>query len=92
MKALTEFEMGDYAEYIDDYLKKLPENVGWRRLQIEETVAEAAVGAMGTSRFVKDGEIRLYTKSGGILVGTIENGTIKLQVPGRKALVFNKTE
>lgn len=41
---------------------------------------------------VKGDEIRLHTKSGGILVGTIENGTIKLQVPGRKALVFKKTE
>lgn len=41
---------------------------------------------------VKGDEIRLDTKSGGILIGTIKNGTIKLQVPGRKALVFNKTE
>jgi hypothetical protein len=39
---------------------------------------------------VKDNEIRLHTKSGGVLVGKIQGDTIEIVFPGLKIRRFNK--
>ena len=41
---------------------------------------------------VKDNAIRFHTKSGGIIVGKIENGTIRVKIPGKKMMVFKKVD
>ena len=41
---------------------------------------------------VKDKEIRFHTKSGGIIVGKVEKGTIELRIPGKKMMVFKKVD
>lgn len=41
---------------------------------------------------VKNNEIRLHTKSGGVLVGKIQEGIIEIVFPGSKIRRFNKQE
>jgi len=41
---------------------------------------------------VKNNEIRLHTKSGGVLVGKIQENTIEIVFPGSKIRRFNKQE
>ncbi len=39
---------------------------------------------------IKDSEIWLSTKAGGIIIGTIHKDTIKITLPGAKAMSFKK--
>jgi hypothetical protein len=41
--------------------------------------------------YVKRGELRVNTKSGGVMVGRIDRDTIRMTLPGSKALTFRKT-
>jgi hypothetical protein len=41
---------------------------------------------------VKNNEIRLHTRSGGVLVGKIQEDTIEIVFPGSKIRRFNKKE
>ncbi|BDQ34993.1 hypothetical protein [Pseudodesulfovibrio portus] len=36
-----------------------------------------------------DGKLWLHTKTGGVLQGTVEDGTIRLDLPGIRDLTFN---
>ncbi len=42
--------------------------------------------------YIKGGELRINTKGGGIIVGTVENGGIHITLPGSKALYFKKIQ
>ncbi len=42
--------------------------------------------------YVKRGELRLNTKGGGVIVGTIKEDTIQLTLPGPKTVIFKKTQ
>jgi hypothetical protein len=41
---------------------------------------------------VKGNEIRFHTKSGGIIIGKIEEGTITVKVPGGRLMAFKRIE
>jgi len=41
--------------------------------------------------YIKRGDLRVNTKAGGVIVGKIDNGTIRLTLPGSKTLTFRKT-
>ena len=41
---------------------------------------------------VKGDEIRFHTKSGGIVVGRIVDGAIRVEFPGKRMMVFKRTE
>jgi hypothetical protein len=41
---------------------------------------------------VKGDEIRFHTKSGGIIIGKIMDGTINVKLPGGRLMAFKKTE
>jgi len=43
------------------------------------------------SWYLKGGQIRINTKEGGVIVGEIEGETIKVNVPGKKEMVFRRT-
>ena len=42
--------------------------------------------------YVKSGELRVNTKGGGVIVGTIANDTIQITLPGTKMMSFKKVE
>lgn len=43
------------------------------------------------SWYIKDGELRINTKGGGVIVGDLEGNTIHLTIPGNKKMIFRKT-
>lgn len=42
------------------------------------------------SWYIKSGELRINTKEGGVIVGEIQGDTIKVNIPGKKEMVFRK--
>ncbi len=40
--------------------------------------------------YVKDGELRVNTKGGGVIVGTMEKDTFHISLPGTKSMAFKK--
>ena len=44
------------------------------------------------SWYIKGGELRVNTKGGGVIVGTIENDAIHITLPGSKTLSFKKIQ
>jgi len=54
-------------------------------------------GAKGTfvevpfAWYIKRGDLRINTKAGGVIVGKIDKDTIRMTLPGSKALTFRKT-
>jgi len=40
--------------------------------------------------YIKSGELRINTKEGGVIVGEIQGDTIKVNIPGKKEMVFLK--
>jgi len=60
---------------------------------------EAAVGVwkvgddeVSFSWYVKDNELRLNTKKGGIIIGSLEDGMIRVTLPGFEELLFRKVK
>ena len=41
---------------------------------------------------IRDGKLRVHTKSGGIITGEIQNGTLEIAMPGGKKMSFKKIE
>jgi hypothetical protein len=41
---------------------------------------------------IKAGELRIHTKGGGVIVGSIEKDTIRMSLPGTKEMVFKKIQ
>jgi hypothetical protein len=44
------------------------------------------------SWYIKGGELRINTKGGGVIVGSIERDTIQMTLPGTKKMVFKKIQ
>ena len=44
------------------------------------------------SWYIKGGELRVNTKGGGVIVGSIENDAIHITLPGPKTLSFKKIQ
>ncbi len=44
------------------------------------------------SWYIKGGELRVNTRTGGVIVGTIENNAIHITLPGSKTLSFKRTQ
>jgi hypothetical protein len=44
------------------------------------------------SWYVKGNELRLNTKNGGVIVGSLDNGVIHVTLPGSKELLFRKVK
>jgi len=42
--------------------------------------------------YIKRGDLRVNTKAGGVIVGKIDKDTIRMTLPGSKALTFRKTQ
>ncbi len=40
--------------------------------------------------YIKDGELRVNTKGGGVIVGTLDKGTIRISLAGTGIIVFEK--
>ena len=41
--------------------------------------------------YIKRGDLRVNTKTGGVIVGKIDKDTIRMTLPGSKELLFRKT-
>jgi hypothetical protein len=41
---------------------------------------------------IKRGDLRVHTRTGGVIVGKIDNDTIQITLPGSRALTFKKTQ
>ncbi len=64
-------------------------------LELKETgVGAWRVGddEVAFSWYVKGNELRLNTKSGGVIVGSLENGVIHVTLPGSEDLFFKKAK
>ncbi len=44
------------------------------------------------SWYIKGGELRINTKGGGVIVGTIERDIIQMTLPGTKKMAFKKIQ
>lgn len=44
------------------------------------------------SWYVKGAELRINTKGGGVIVGSIEKDTIRMTIPGTREMAFKKTQ
>jgi hypothetical protein len=44
------------------------------------------------SWYIKGGDLRINTREGGVLVGKIEGNTIRVTLPARGEIVFNKSQ
>ena len=44
------------------------------------------------SWYIKDNELRLNTKNGGVIVGSLEDGAIRVTLPGFEELLFKKVK
>jgi hypothetical protein len=44
------------------------------------------------SWYLKAGELRINTKGGGVIVGSIQGETIRMTLPGTKEMVFKKIQ
>ena len=44
------------------------------------------------SWYIKSGDLRVNTKEGGVLVGKLEGSTIKITLPARGEMVFEKSQ
>ena len=44
------------------------------------------------SWYIKGGELRVNTKGGGVILGSIENEAIHITLPGSRTLTFRKTQ
>ena len=41
---------------------------------------------------IKRGDLRVHTRTGGVIVGKIDKDTIQITLPGSRALTFRKTQ
>ncbi len=70
--------------------------------KLAETVLEVKANGDGIWRagdeevlfswYIKGAELRVNTKGGGVIVGTIENDAIHISLPGSKTLSFKKIQ
>ncbi len=44
------------------------------------------------SWYMKGGELRVNTRSGGVIVGNVEKDVIRIQLPGSKEMTFKKVK
>lgn len=44
------------------------------------------------SWYIKNGELRINTKEGGVVVGNIQGDAIRVTIPGKRQLVFRKAK
>jgi hypothetical protein len=42
--------------------------------------------------YIKGGELRVNTRGGGVIVGKMEKGTIRMTLPGSKEMTFKKIQ
>jgi hypothetical protein len=42
--------------------------------------------------YIKRGDLRVHTRTGGVIVGKIDKDTIQITLPGSRALTFKKTQ
>jgi hypothetical protein len=42
--------------------------------------------------FIRRGDLRMHTRTGGVIVGKIDKDTIQITLPGSRALTFKKTQ
>lgn len=42
--------------------------------------------------YIKGGELRVNTKGGGVIVGTLEKGTIQISLPGTGIITFKQVQ
>lgn len=64
-------------------------------LELKETGAgvwKAGDDEVGFSWHMKGNELRLLTKNGGVIVGSIDNEVIHLTLPGARELFFKKVK
>ncbi len=79
--------------YIAEIRAQAPPNHRETSLELKETgVGVWRVGddEVPLSWYVKDDELRLNTKSGGVIVGRMDNEVIHITLPGSEDLLFKK--
>ena len=70
--------------------KDMPEEV---RLELKaggEGLWISGAQEVSFSWYIKSGELRINTKEGGVIVGVIQGDTIKVTIPGKKEMVFQR--
>lgn len=81
---------GQYEAAGDESLKEAP--VSLELKEDGQAVQRVGDDEVNFTWKVKGDEIRFYTKTGGIMIGRIDGDTIKVELPGRRMLVFERTD
>jgi len=79
------------AKYAGTYeAKDRPEEVRLELKASGEGLWISGTQEVSFSWYMKSGELRINTKEGGVIVGKIQGDTIKVNIPGKKEMVFQK--
>jgi len=80
---LYKAQEGEYKKFTETYIKLNKSGEGtWRVSDDLDTF----------SWYVKGDQLRLNTKSGGVIVGQIQNDTIVIVLADREKIIFKKTK
>jgi len=72
---------GDSQKPAHIMMELKPNGVGIWRVNDEE---------VSFAWYVKDDELRVNTKGGGVIVGTLDQGDIRISLPGTRMMTFEK--
>jgi hypothetical protein len=61
----------------------------WR---VSSLKAAGAFAEVPFTWYIKRGDLRVHTRTGGVIVGKIDKNTIQITLPGSRALSFKKTQ
>ena len=88
---------GPSAQHVGTYVAETGDSFhgGEAILELKDTGAgvwKVGDDEVAFSWHVKGSELRLYTKNGGIIVGSLDNRLIHVTLPGSKELLFRKVK
>ena len=86
---------GPETKYVGTYIAEAKDSHPPSEATLELNETGAGVWKVGNdevafSWHVKDNEVRLYAKNGGIIVGSLGDRTIRVTLPGSEELLFRK--
>jgi hypothetical protein len=92
---ITMFSCGSNDPFIGSYKAEVKDSPRQAETVLELKAHGDGIWRVGDeevpfSWYIKGRELRVNTRAGGVIVGTIENGSIHITLPGSKTLSFKK--
>ncbi|MFZ0931165.1 MAG: hypothetical protein WAN11_21340 [Syntrophobacteraceae bacterium] len=88
---------GPATQHVGTYIADIKDSPHLSETTLELKETGAGVWKVGDdevtfSWLVKGNELRLHTKNGGVIVGSLDNQIIRVTLPGSKELFFKKVK